>query len=99
MKNYMKNKMKKAVLLLSAVVSSIGSYAISTGGAVAAGLGTAAAVTLVGVGAHKHKQNKREQCEENNYKGRKCDKYKKSSKHKQNAQQENTKQVKKDLRQ
>ena len=51
---------KKIALLSAAILTSASSFAISTGGAVAAGLGAATAVTLIGVGIHKHRKHKRE---------------------------------------
>jgi hypothetical protein len=89
----MKNSFKKAVLLCTALAMSLGSYAISTGGAVAAGLGATAAVALIGVGIHKHRKHK---CERNDYQGTKCEKYKKSSK--SEMSDKDKKQMKKDLR-
>jgi hypothetical protein len=103
----MKTNFKKAVLLCTAMATSIGSYAISTGGAVAAGLGAAAAVSLIGVGVHKHRKHK---CERSGYEGRKCQKYlekeerrKKSGKsnkhhHHHNDEYHTNKHMKKDLR-
>lgn len=49
----MKNDIKKFILFITTVLSPIGSYAISGGGIAAATLGSAAAVTMVGVGVHK----------------------------------------------
>jgi len=56
----MKNSLKKVTLLCAALATSMSSFAISTGGAVAAGLGAAAAVTLLGVGIHKSRKHKDE---------------------------------------
>lgn len=61
----MNNSFKKAALLCAALMTSVSTFAISTGGAVAAGLGAAAAVTLISVGIHKHNKRKREQQENN----------------------------------
>jgi hypothetical protein len=93
----MKNKVKKVVLLCTALMTALGSYAISTGGAVAVGLGAAAAVTLVGVGVHKHRKHRRERCEANDFKGHKCEKYK-NKYEKDGKRNKNAKQMKKDLR-
>ncbi len=93
----MKNSFKKAVLLCAALMTSLGSYAISTGGAVAAGLGAAAAVTLIGVGVHKHRKHHRERCEANDFKGHKCEKYK-NKYDKDGKRTKEAKQTKKDLR-
>jgi uncharacterized protein HemX len=57
----MKNSFKKALLLCVALATSISSFTISTGGAVAAGLGTAAAVGLIGWGIHKSHKHHKEQ--------------------------------------
>lgn len=103
----MKTNFKKAVMLCTAMATSIGSYAISTGGAVAAGLGAAAAVSLIGVGVHKHRKHK---CERNGHQGHKCQKYlekeerRKNSKHHDkhhhhhHDEYHETKHMKKDLR-
>ena len=93
----MKNRFKKAALLCAALMTSLGSYAISTGGAVAAGLGAAAAVALIGVGVHKHRQHHMERCEANNFEGHKCQKYK--NKYDKNGKRtKESKETKKDLR-
>lgn len=57
----MKHVFKRVALLSAALMTSISTFAISTGGAVAAGLGAAAAVTLISVGIHKSNKRKAEQ--------------------------------------
>lgn len=55
----MKNSFKKIALLCTALAMNASAFAISTGGAVAAGFGTAAAVGLLAYGiSKKHKHNK-----------------------------------------
>jgi len=56
----MKNRFKKIVLLCTALAMNVSAFAISTGGAVVAGVGAAAGVTLLAVGIHKHRQRKKE---------------------------------------
>jgi uncharacterized protein HemX len=76
----MKNKFKKVVLLCAGLMTSISSFAISTGAAVAAGLGAAAAVTLIGVGIHKGNKRRKER-EENNTDNKTASKKMKSDKY------------------
>lgn len=64
----MKNNFKKVILLCTALAMNLTSYAISTGGAVAAGFGAAAAVSLLGWGiskSHKNRKNRKKEREEN----------------------------------
>ena len=49
----MNDNFKKLALLIAGIASSVGSYAISGAGIAAATLGSAAAVTILGVGVHK----------------------------------------------
>lgn len=93
----MKDSFKKAVLLCAALTTALGSYAISTGGAVAVGLGATAAVALVGVGVHKHRKHHRERCEQNNFEGHKCEKYK-NKYDKSGKRNADSKHTKKDLK-
>lgn len=58
----MKNSFKKIALLCTALAMNVSAYAISTGGAVAAGFGTAAAVGLLAYGiskSHGHRKDKK----------------------------------------
>lgn len=59
----MMNRFKKLALLCVGLLTSISTFAISTAGAWMAGIGGAAAVTLLAVGIHKAKQ-RRQQNEE-----------------------------------
>lgn len=60
----MKNSFKKIALLCTALAMNVSAYAISTGGAVAAGFGTAAAVGLLAYGISKsHKKDKKKHVE------------------------------------
>lgn len=55
----MKDNFKKFIILFAGIASPIGAYAISGAGIAAATLGSAAAVTILGVGIHnsRHKDD------------------------------------------
>ncbi len=102
----MKKSLKKVALLCTALAVNISSYAISTAGAVAAGLGAAAGVSLIAYGAHnKHKKRKKRDAQNAtvvaytaNSKGAETRAAKVESKHDKKALKEAIKEKKKDLR-
>lgn len=55
----MKNSFKKIALLCTALAMNVSAYAISTGGAVAAGFGSAAAIGLLAYGISKSNGSKK----------------------------------------
>lgn len=62
----MKNSFKKIALLFTALAMNVSAYAISTGGAVAAGFGSAAAIGLLAYGiskSHSHRKDKKNHVE------------------------------------
>lgn len=83
----MKDSFKKLVILIAGIASSIGTYAISGAGIAAATLGSAAAVTILGVGISKRK-----------HKNGSKDQEKKERKEKKQIKQKHKKTDKKELR-
>lgn len=70
----MMNRFKKLMLLCAGLMTSISTFAISTAGAWMAGIGGAAAVTMLAVGIHKAKQRRAKYDNESDNVTRKKDK-------------------------